>query len=154
MTTYEQIVRDVASDFAQSANECLGSALLAGAPEDFDQDAAWDVARWLETDANATWSPDPRHARMAHEIRRRVLVARLAELTVNDLEVVHCSGGDSQLPAHLRGTTPDVPHLPVVSACLALGGDTADEAICRAAEVLLPVDHPAYTDDLAVHLLA
>lgn len=142
MTTYEQIVRDVASDFAQSANECLGSALLAGAP--FDQDAAWDVARWLE----------PRHARMAHEIRRRVLVARLAELTVNDLEVVHCSGGDSRLPAHLRGTTPDVPHLPAVSACLALGGDTADEAICRAAEAMLPVDHPAYTDDLAVHLLA
>ena len=53
--------------------EDLEQAVMAGAPAVINGDEALRIADWLARRANVEWSPDPRHAAIAAEIRAAVL---------------------------------------------------------------------------------
>jgi len=68
---YLQIVIESAERHSVAGDD-WETALLAGAPEPFDRDAALAVAQFLESEADVNWGGNQRHHEIAGEIRRRV----------------------------------------------------------------------------------
>lgn len=75
-TNYRETILKIADRYAQAGEDWETNLLAGSLDEIIDRNAALSIADWLETEADQEWGADPRHRRIAADIRAALAAAK------------------------------------------------------------------------------